>query len=195
MSTKKYLSLITSQHRKPKFEKVISIAVEPVIDMVSFLNELNQKFDLDTAKGSPLNIIAEWVGAENSIPNAVPIPFFGFDGQPESLPFDEQDGTDWGGYWRESGVSNSSAMPIDNTLFKKVVHAKIKLNNTDCTLDDAKAIISMIIDKDFVIKDNRDMTVTFNFLTKYENWERELVRVMFPLPAGVQLLFGDENDY
>ena len=129
------------------------------------------------------------------MPNAFPIAYFGFRDQSGALPFSEQDGTDWGGFWRESGMSNSSAMQMSNALFKKVLHAKIKLNNTDCSLDSAKEIISMVTDKNFMIKDNEDMTVTFNFLNTYEDWERELVRMMFPLPAGVCLLFGGENDY
>lgn len=195
MSTEKYLALITSQHRKPKFESVVAAAVNPLIDVLLFLRNLNLNFDLNTAKDSQLGIIAEWVGAPNSVPNAFPIAYFGFRDQPSALPFAEQDGTDWGGFWRESGMSNSSAMQMNNTLFKKVINAKIKLNNTDCSLDSAQEIISLVTDKKFTIKDNNDMTVTFNFLNTYEDWERELVRMMFPLPAGVRLLFGGENDY
>ncbi|WP_311959737.1 DUF2612 domain-containing protein, partial [Acinetobacter baumannii] len=38
----------------------------------------NEKFDLDTATGDQLHILAEWVGAPLVVPNIIPLPFFGF---------------------------------------------------------------------------------------------------------------------
>lgn len=196
MASKKYLSLITSQHQKQKFLDTVSTSIDPIIDCITFLNSLNEKFDLEIADDLPLEIIAEWIGAPNSIPSSVPIPFFGYIGQQGSLPMREIDDPAFiGGYWRESGVSGSRALAMSKALFKKVVRAKIKLNHTDCSIDSAKEIIEMVLDKNFKIKDNEDMTVTFEFLENHEIFERELVKLMFPLPSGVRLIFEGENDY
>lgn len=196
MANEKYLSLITSQHQKPNFISTVQGSINPLIDCIEFLKSVHENFDLEIATGFPLQTIAEWVGAPDSIPNSIPIPFFGFQDQPESLPFRETDDPAFkSGYWRESGVSGYSALAMSKDLFNKVVKAKIKFNHSDCTIDSAKEIIEMVLDKGFIIKDNSDMTVTFTFLESYEVFERELVKLMFPLPSGVKLIFEGENDY
>jgi hypothetical protein len=192
-----YLNLITHQHQKPKFQATVAASAKPLIDIINFLKELNQKFDIETAKNDQLRIIAEWVGAPNAIPNAIPIQFFGWRGQVGALTWSDQDG-DVGqevGFWRDSGMSGYRAMPMSNELFKRVIKAKILLNNTDCSIDSAKEIIELVINKPFVIHDKQDMTVDFEFLGDAEEWERQLVVMMFPKPAGVQLTFGGKDEY
>ncbi len=196
MTAEKYLSLITSQHRKPKFTSTVQTSITPLIDCINFLNTINAEFDLETAAGFPLKVIGEWVGAQDSIPNSVPIAFFGYQEQTGSLPMRETDDPTFvSGFWRESGVSGYRAKAMSKELFKKVVKAKIKLNHSDCSIDSAKQIIEMILDKKFKIKDNHNMSVTFIFLENYEEYERELVKLMFPLPSGVKLIFEGEDDY
>lgn len=192
-----YLDLITHQHQKPNFQATVAASAKPLIDIIHFLKELNQKFDIETAKNDQLRIIAEWVGAANAIPSAIPVPFFGWRGQVGALTWSDQDG-DVGqkvGYWRDSGMSSYRAMPMSNALFKRVIQAKILLNNTDCSIDSAKEIIELVIDKPFVIRDKQNMTVDLEFLTEIEEWERQLVIMMFPKPAGVQLTFGGKDEY
>lgn len=195
MKSEDYLSLITSQHRQLKFQGTVKASITPLVDQMNFMRDLNKNFDVDSAVGSALQIIADWIGAPNSIPNSVPIPFFGFQGQPESLPFGEQTSDFDGGYFRESGVSGNQAKAMTPKQFKKIVKAQIKLNHSDCSLDSAKEIIEMITDKKFRIKDNQNMTVTFEFLEDHNLIDRELVKLMFPTPAGVRLIFGNEDEY
>ncbi|EOQ63889.1 hypothetical protein F935_01519 [Acinetobacter calcoaceticus ANC 3811] len=197
MDASKYIALLTSQHRdKPKFRKTVDVLINPLIDCLEFLNSLNDKFDLDTATGDQLQIIADWVGAPNSIPNAVPVPYFGFQGQPGSLTWrDTEYPNIKSGYWRESGMSGYTALKMSPQLFKKVIKAKILLNKSDCSEQSAKEIISLVIDKQFKFIDNLNMTITFTFLESYEVYERELVKLMFPVPSGVRLIFEGEDEY
>ncbi|MDR8268390.1 DUF2612 domain-containing protein, partial [Acinetobacter baumannii] len=102
-----YLNLIINEHRsKPKFRQTVKESIEPILDCINVLQSINEKFDLDTATGDQLHILAEWVGAPLVVPNIIPLPFFGFEGQPEALTFGETDNPDIGGFWRESGVSS-----------------------------------------------------------------------------------------
>ncbi|MBF7687092.1 DUF2612 domain-containing protein [Acinetobacter rathckeae] len=196
MDSSSFLSLITSQHRsQPKFNAAVRVSIEPIIDVINCLQSMNGHFDLATATGDQLQIIADWVGAPNAIPNAIPIPFFGFDDQDGSLPFGELDDSTVGGYWRESGMNDSTAKAMDTDLFRKVIYAKIFLNQSDCSEQSAIDILSLILTKKFKFVDNLDMSITFTFLDTYEVWERELVRMMFPLPSGVKLRFEGENEY
>ncbi|QNH50337.1 DUF2612 domain-containing protein [Acinetobacter venetianus] len=197
MDTSKYIALLTSQHRdQPKFRETVEASLNPLIDCLECLNSLGTKFDLETARGDQLQIIADWVGAPNSIPNSVPVPYFGFQSQPASLPWRETDDPSFkSGYWRESGMSGYTALKMSPQLFKSVIKAKILLNKSDCTEISAKEIISLIINKQFRFKDNKDMSVSFEFLESYEDFERELVKLMFPLPSGVKLIFEGEDEY
>ncbi|OCZ58449.1 DUF2612 domain-containing protein [Acinetobacter seifertii] len=197
MDANKYVALLTSQHRdKPKFRKTVEVLINPVIDCLEFLNGLNGKFDLETATGDQLQILADWVGAPNSIPNAVPVAYFGFQGQASSLTWRETDDPSIkSGYWRESGMSGYTALAMSPKLFKKVIKAKILLNKSDCSEQSAKEIISLVIDKPFKFKDNLNMTITFTFLESYEVFERELVKLMFPVPSGVRLIVEGEDEY
>lgn len=197
MDARKYIELLTSQHRdKPRFREMVEASISPLIDCLECLNSLDSKFTLETAEGDQLQIIADWLGAPNSIPNSIPVPYFGFQGQPESLPWRETNDPSFkSGYWRESGMSGYTALKMTPQLFKRVIKAKILLNQSDCSELSAKEIISLITDKSFKFKDNKDMTITFSFLENYEQFERELVKLMFPLPSGVRLIFEGEDDY
>ncbi|MDC5409315.1 DUF2612 domain-containing protein [Acinetobacter baumannii] len=193
MQTDYYLNLIINQHRtKPKFKSTVQVSIEPILDCINVLKTLHEKFDLDSASGDQLTILAEWVGAPTVVPNTVPLPFFGFSDQPESLTFGEPDNPEIGGYWRESGMNSFRGETIPPEKLPKVVKAKILLNNCDCTLDDAFEICKLLTDVPFKLKDNRDMTVTFEFLAEFQPIDKELVRLLFPLPSGVELIFLDE---
>lgn len=195
MQTDDYLKLIINEHRsKPKFKQTVKESIEPILDCINLLQSLNEKLDLDTATGDQLHILAEWVGAPLVVPNIVPLPFFGFEGQPEALTFGESDNPDIGGFWRESGVSSYRGQSIPPQKLPDVVKAKILLNNCDCTLDEAFEICKLLTDVPFKLKDNRDMTVTFEFLAEFQPIDKELVRLLFPLPSGVELIFSDEVD-
>ncbi|MFW1806029.1 DUF2612 domain-containing protein [Acinetobacter baumannii] len=195
MQTDDYLNLIINEHRsKPKFRQTVKESIEPILDCMSVLQSINEKFDLDSATGDQLRIIAEWVGSPLVVPNIVNLPFFGFDGQPEALTFGETDNPDIGGFWRESGVSSYRGQSIPPQKLPSVVKAKILLNNCDCTLDEAYEICKLLTAVPFKLKDNRDMTVTFEFLANFQPIDKELVRLLFPLPSGVELIFSDEVD-
>ncbi|MEG0347229.1 MAG: DUF2612 domain-containing protein [Acinetobacter sp.] len=197
MNAGKYIQLLTSQHRdKPNFRQTVEDTINPLIDCLECLNILSEKFELENAEGDQLQIIADWLGAPNSIPNSVPVAYFGFQDQLATLPWRETNDPNFkSGFWRESGMSGYTALKMTQELFKRVIKAKMLLNRSDCTEDSAKEIISLIIDKPFKFKDNKDMTVTFTFLSNYEVFERELVKLMFPLPSGVGLIFEGKDEY
>ncbi|MFP0547871.1 DUF2612 domain-containing protein [Acinetobacter baumannii] len=196
MTTDDYLAFITSEHKdKQNFMAMMKALVDPLVDRLNFLNVLNSYFDQDTATGDQLQVIADWCGAPNSIPNSIVIPFFGFSDQAGTLGFGETDDSSVGGYWRDSGMAGYKATSISTDLLRKVIKAQILLNSSDCSESSAKSIISLVTDKQFKFKDNLDMTITFTFLETYGIQDKELVRLMFPRPSGVKLIFEGEYGY
>lgn len=186
-----YTALITSQHRtKPKYIASIKTSIYPFIACLSRLSELSQNYDVDTAEDPYLETLARWVGAPLIIPGVTELEYFGFMDQENSLTFGELDDPNIGGYFRESGQSGVGGLVPQGELLRRLIKAKILRNHSVGTLDETRDILKMVLDHDlFVVKDNRDMTVSFKFLNESNAVQKRLVKIFFPLPAGVELIF------
>lgn len=185
-----YSKLITSQHRsKPKFVALVEAIVKPYVDCINTLKELNSKFDVDTANDPYLEVLAKWVGAPLIIPGVAQLEYFGFIDQENALTFGELDNPNVGGYFRESGQSGVGGLIPKGEFLRRLVKAKILKNHSTGVIDETKEIISTVLSHNlFTVKDNRNMTVTFKFLTESNAVQQKLVQMYFPLPAGVQLI-------
>ena len=197
MTPDDYTRLLTSYHRgRPKLVGTIQAVIQPVIDAANQLIDLPARYDVDTAEGDQLDTIGLWVGVPRVVPNVIPLPYFGFDGQPEALPWGETDNPAVGGFWRESGVSGNYGEPMDDATFRTVIKAQIYRNNCAGTIDDAYTIISMLTPVPVQIKDHLNMQVEVILPPEMGNMIIELVRMLFPRPAGVELLIKEfENAY
>lgn len=185
-----YLKLITSQHRnKPKYEAMIKETLQPILEIKDSIQSLPSYFDLETATGDQLLIIAMWVGAPTAIQNAAALPLFGFEGQPEALPFGELNELEIGGYWRESGQSGYTAGTIDTELLRNVIKAQIYKNSCGCSLFDAYAILDFIMNEQYTIFDSGLMWIGIGVHSSMSIPLRQLIRVMIPKPAGVGIKF------
>lgn len=187
-----YLKLLTSQHRdKPKLQATIHATLQPFIEIRDSIQQLMSYFDIETATGDQLLILAKWVGAPTAIPNAIPLPFFGFDGQDEALPLGETNDANIGGYWRESGVSGNATGAIAIPLLRKVIKAQIYRNSCGCTLDDAYAVLDHFIEERYSVFDSGQMWIGIGVLSSMRIATKELIKNMIPRPAGVGLKFYD----
>ena len=197
MTPDDYTRLLTSYHRgRPKLVGTIQAVIQPLIDAANQLLDLPARYDIDTAEGDQLDTIGLWVGVPRVVPNVIPLPYFGFDGQPEALPWGETDNPAIGGFWRESGVSGNYGEPMDDATFRTVIKAQIYRNNCAGTIDDAYTIISMLTPVPVQIKDHLNMQVEVILPPEMGNMIIELVRMLFPRPAGVELLIKEyENAY
>lgn len=185
-----YTDLITSQHRhKPKFIAIVKAVNTTIIDCFNFLSQLNSKYDIDTAKDPYLETLAYWTGTLLLIPGVEALEYFGFIDQENALTFGEQDISEAGGYFRESGQSGTGGLVPTGELLRQLIKAKILKNQSIGNILESKEIIKLVLGHDlFTVKDNQDMTVTFTCHTVFNNMHKTLVQLFFPLPAGVQLI-------
>lgn len=186
-----YIQLITSQHRqKEKFVAMLKASSQPMTDCFNFLNELHSKFDVDNADDPYLEVLAHWTGTPLLIPGAAQIEYFGFEDQPSSLTFGETDDLYVGGYFRESGQSGTSGLVPTGEFLRRLIQAKILKNHCTGNIDETKEILSLVLNhNDFIVTDNQDMTVTFtNLSARFAEVDKALVKMFFPLPAGVELI-------
>lgn len=189
-----YVRLITSQHRhKEKYIAMIKAVSQPMTDCFNFLNELHSKFDVDNADDPYLEALAHWTGAPLLIPGAAQLEYFGFEDQENSLTFGETDDPEIGGYFRESGQSGTASLIPTGDFLRRLIKAKILKNHCTGNIDETKEILSLVLNhNDFIVTDNQDMTVTFtNLSARFAEVDKTLVKMFFPLPAGVELIIED----
>jgi hypothetical protein len=174
-----------------KFRQWIAATLEPLNQLEAvFLSLLD--LDLDTAQGVVLDLLGRIVGAPAIIPDALPLPLFGFDGQDNAQPFGDTTDTAIGGYWRESGDSGAGAVVLDEAQYRIAIQAQILKNGSDCTPDQIIEVINLLTSTHYVYVDG-DMWIGVG-LTGAESlalFERRLIEVFLPRPAGVGLRFFD----
>lgn len=186
-----YVRLITSQHRdKEKFTDTVKAVTQPVVDCFNFLNHLHEQYDVESANDPYLETLARWTGTPLIIPGAAQLEYFGFEDQENSLTFGETDDPKVGGYFRESGQSGVGGLIPKGELLRNLIQAKILKNKSTGNINETKDIIKLVLGHDlFVVKNNRNMTVTFKCHTLFNRTHRILVELFFPLPDGVELIF------
>lgn len=191
---KKYIGLITSQHReKPLYAASVNASISPLIDCLNFLDQLNDNYEIETAGDPYLQTLAHWTGAPLIISGAEQLEYFGFIDQENSLTFGETDNPDVGGYFRESGQSGTVGLIPTGDFLRRLIKAKILKNHCTGNIDETKEILSLVLNhNDFIVTDNQDMTVTFtNLSARFAGVDKTLVKMFFPLPAGVELIIED----
>lgn len=188
-----YIRLLTSYHRnREKLGRSIEATLKPLLDTTAQLLGLSAKYDLDAAEGEQLDGIGRWVGVPRVVPNVIPLPYFGFQGQPEALTWGELGNPAVGGFWRESGVSGNYGAVMDDATYRTVIRAQIYRNHCTGSIDDAYHIVSMITELPVHIQDHLNMRVEVTFPPETDLMIIELVRMLFPRPAGVELLIKEE---
>lgn len=153
MTTTDYTALITSQHNdKPKFIAMTASDVEPYVEIENILLNIPSYYDIDTAIGSALDVIGEWVGASRHLS----IPLTGVYFEWDSTALIGWDSGSWKGEF--DPVSGLTSLPDDS--FRKYIKAKIAANKWDGTIESAYSIwVEIFTDSAILIQDNQDMSM------------------------------------
>lgn len=133
-----YISLIPSQNASaPKFVATVSLLAQAFIDEQTTLGLID--FDLDTATGTELDIIGQWVGLSRSVSGvtgtALPL-YFSFD--TADLGFDQ--GIIYGPYDMPSGIA-----VMDDSTYRFMLRIKIEANKWDGTMGGLQAIFALLL--------------------------------------------------
>lgn len=154
-TTAGYLDLITSEHReKQKFVATVTASVSPFAKIQQVLNSLPREFDVDTAIGVQLDIVALWVG----VTRTVGIPIDGYYFTWDDLV---QDGWD-NGVWKGIGDPDAGFVVLPDDLYRSLIKAKIQANHWKGDIAGAYDIINEALSVDGAVKivDNQNMTMT-----------------------------------
>lgn len=124
--TNPYLDLVTSEHKKTKFLKLVDLLTKGFYENSLLLGNLASYFDIDLAIGKQLDVIGQWVGISRVIQIPLTGAFFSFN--TNGLGWDE-------GYWNQSLGSTDTSLSDD--AYRRVLKARIALNMWDGTINSA----------------------------------------------------------
>lgn len=171
-----------------KFKKFIEITLEPIVELQSVLFR-SLDVDLDTAKGYKLDLIGRIVGAPAVIPEAIPQPFFGYEGQEMSEGFGELDDPEAGGHWLEMGQKSNTDWILQSDDYRISINAQIAKNSSNCTPDEIIRVVQIVLGEAVSFKYiERPMVIVIAPREPVLRAQRELLKAMVPIPAGVSFI-------
>lgn len=133
-TTDTYLALLPSEHRdKPLFIAALTALTAGLVDEWNAEMAIALGFDLDTAVGTQLDIIALWVGVSRSLDVVISGVYFAFDGA----------GVGWDqGIWQGITDPSTGITQLPDESLRILIKARIAANHWDGTTPGLMSIIN-----------------------------------------------------
>lgn len=151
-----YINLLPSANDdKPNFLAVLSALLQPFVDEQNVVASLIEKYDLDTAVGTQLDVVGQWVGFGRSVLSPLAGVYFSLD--TEDVGFDQ-------GVWWEPDNPLTVLVDLDDDTYRLMLRAKIASNYWDGSLQQLQQIFAeffLVSPGTYVfVIDNFNMTMT-----------------------------------
>lgn len=129
---------------KPVFEAFLAAIGGEMDELDRALSDLRDKRWIDTGEGAQLDGIGELVDQARQVSDAVTIPFFAFEGQPNAQGFDV-------GRFRDDWEGWLTSVNLGDPEYRMVLRAKIRKDTSPGTTEDTIASLRFIFDADRVV--------------------------------------------
>lgn len=130
-----YTDLATSEHStKSNFIAVLSALVQPCADIAATINSIPAAFDLDTAIGSQLDYVGQWIGRTRNLKVPITGVFFSLDIAPGL-----DSGVVWTPYTPAAGLES-----LPDEQYRMLLRARVLNNQWDGSLSQAYSIYNAL---------------------------------------------------
>jgi len=189
-----YRELVPSQNSaQPKFMAVLETLLEGHARIQEVSADWAVLFNLDSALGTQLDVLGEWVG----ISRLLRVPVMGV--------YFEWDGTDlvgWdAGIWQGTFDPDSGIVALNDEDYRRLIRTKILINHWDGSQEQMLAIWNQFLPdgRPGIIVDNQDMSISLGFEGgPLVGLQLAVLLLGLPLikPSGVRILevFSATND-
>ena len=192
-----YINLLILQYRsKPRAQGTIQALITALM-IFDVIRQVENGFDVDTAIGVQLDVIAKYVGTQRVVtPTTDATNFFG------GMPYNDirADVTPVIGSVRNDQLvlppynqltyqtDIASSITLNDTEFRQVIQAKIFQNTMDHSVDSVFRFLQRFFPGEAIFADNLNMTISYIFTET----QRRLAEILLsedalPRPAGVAL--------
>ena len=151
-----YTQLITSEHRKPKFQALVEAITQPWNDTQDVLFSFPDIFYLFNATKIRLDILGIWIGLSRNIQTPLNV-YFSLD--TDLLGFNQ-------GSWKGPFDPAEGIVSLDDATYLKALLIKIQENRWDGTIESWQAIMDSVFhgtNTRVFMADRQDMSFTVCF--------------------------------
>lgn len=190
-----YVNLLAIQYKVlPNAQGTIqALATQTIADQI-FL-QVQNGFDISTAVGAQLDVIAQYVGAPREIFSFDPtIPYFALSDYsvtpPTNVGFaDYSDVTDPVDNWLSYTTSQTTFVLTDGQL-RLLISYLIAVHGSDTTIASIDLILQTFFGTYCTLTDNENMSITYTHLLSDPNFLFGIVNELnaLPKPGGVQVI-------
>lgn len=188
------LSRVALQYQEsPRFLDYLRALLLYSVELEALFQFMATQVEIDIAEGVNLDVIGEIVGRSRIIPAAIPIGFFGFDGQPGVLTYGQEGVPGIGGRFRDESESAFASTVLADPEYRLLLKAKIIKNHSKGYTEDALAGLEMLFGAggsvQTAVTSNGAMTMQIGVGRELQYWEKVIVGQIDILsrPAGVLL--------
>jgi hypothetical protein len=187
------LLLIKQYYEKPKALAEVGIYAQAAAEIASFYHDIFESFDLDSAVGVQLDVIGRILGLPRIVPFVIEKEFFGFDGDPTALGFDEKFLIVESAPFKDKFEPAYTSQQLNDDYYRFFLKAKAITNNSSAYLYNEERInitdvISFLFDDRAYVLDNQDMTLTLYVSPTFSlQTLRGVINLnLLPKPQGVR---------
>lgn len=185
------LSRIAMQYREStKFIAFIQTLMAQSQEAESIFWSLASISDIDASQGVQLDVLGAIVGISRYVKDAIPVAFFGFQGQPGIRSLGEEGIPDVGGEFREEGQPAFANEALSDAQYRLFIRARIARNHTKGAIEDVITSMQFLFDADVVIvHDGYDMSFDIGIGRRLTYSEQVLLylKEIIPKPSGVRI--------
>jgi hypothetical protein len=173
-----YTSLITSEYAaSPNYMAMVAQTCQPFADIISMYRGAPFRYDVDTAIGTQLDVVGQWVGVDRRVEVPIVDVYFSFD--IAGVGFDE-------GIWWTIGSPEYSVVMLPDDYYRSVIKARILNNHWNGSKEDAYALSDEIfgpLGMTLLIEDHSDLSMSLGLLGTAQ-----------PTPLSIALLISGKFD-
>lgn len=141
------LSRVTSVFKEsPIFQAVLLSLLQPLESLQDDMMYLaNNMLNIDEAKDYHLDFIGSLIGQKRLLVDFNTEPYFGFEGAYQAETLGTIQDSNVGGYWNSYSYTNvATARRLNDEEYRRVIKARIIMNNTNCSVDDLVQVLNLI---------------------------------------------------
>lgn len=154
-----YTDLITSEHfSKPKFMQMVAASLQPIADMLALYQQMPILYDIDSAVGTQLDVLGQWIGITRLLDNPLAGVYFAFD--TANVGWDQ-------GVWQGEFDPSSGLVSLPDDFYRILLKVRIINNHWDGSKPQAYLIASTVfaqIGYTFFMEDKSDMTMNLGLV-------------------------------
>jgi len=151
-----YTDLIPSANAsQPKFAAMVEVITQGAVDNLAIYAQFDSAWDLDTAVGTQLDVLGQWIGMSRTVQVPITGLYFSFD--IVGVGFDQ-------GVWYQTGNPLFSNVLLTDDQYRPALKAKALANRIGRSIYDIYSVTDILFSgtpTDVIVHDYQDMTMAF----------------------------------